>query len=132
MSQTVLTFNKFRNQNIIKNLILVHPNPQSLERLRTSLEREGHLVYAFQKVDDANHKIHSMLTSGRTIDRVIVPKNLRVYYGFTYKSFLHRMFPECPVLTVDSKEYRDPIDVNLSKFDYICSILTKEKKNVAR
>ena len=120
---TLTFFQTIKNPN--KTLILVHPNPKVRSQLQDSLKQEGHVVHAFSKVKDANLCIFLMSQNGTKLDRIIVPKNLKVFHSLTYKTFLNRTFPKYGVLTVDNKEYRDYINMNLTKDEYMSSIFNK-------
>lgn len=100
-----LTF--FQSKSVAnKTIILVHPNPAKLSQLYTSLKNAGHLVHAFSKVRAANNKIKGM----SKIDSIVVPKNLKVHNGFTYKTYLNAKYPGYKVHTIDNNDYRDTLN----------------------
>jgi hypothetical protein len=115
-----------------KTIVLVHPNPDILHNLHTSLKEAGHTVYAYTKVEDANLQLYVLSSGGTKIDKIIVPKFLRVFHSFTYKNYLNRNFPTYKVLTIDNKDYRDYIDMDLTKSEYINSIFNKHIKKENR
>lgn len=94
-----------------KNVIVVHPNPTILRQLTVSLKGDGHSVFGFHKVKEANLRLNKLLENKETIDYVVVPTNLQVSYNFTYKNYLNKLFPKINVLTVDNNEYRDSINL---------------------
>lgn len=118
-NDTEITF--FQNViNRTKSVIVVHPNPNILKQLTVSLKNDGHSVFGFRRVKDANLRLNKLIETNDQIDYVVAPTNLQVSFNFTYKEFLNKMFPKINVLTVDNNNYRDTI--NLTKFQ-------KENKN---
>lgn len=113
-----------------RTIVLVHPNPDILHQIDTSLQNAGHKVYSFNKVEDANRQLYLFSQNKVKLDRIIIPRNLKVSYNYTYKNFLNRTFPMYSVIVVDNRDYRDKIDINLSKDEYIYSIFKKEGSHV--
>lgn len=101
-----LTFSQ-SNSNLSRNIVLVHPNPDILKQLTDSLVKAGHQVTSFKKVQDANWE----LGSGQPIDSIIIPENLKVSTGCTYKNYLNHKFPNLKVLTVDKRNYRETLNL---------------------
>lgn len=123
---TLTFFQTIKNPN--KTVILVHPNPKVRSQLQDSLKQDGHIVHAFAKVKDANIQIYTMAQNGSQLDSIIVPKNLKVFHSLTYEIYLNRAFPKYKVLTVDDKEYRDYINMNLTKNEYMGTIFNNQIK----
>lgn len=95
--------------NIHRTVMVVHPNPKILDQITTSLKEQGHEVLAYIKVKDATVQVKFMFEKKIKLDRIVVPKNLKVYHNFTYENYLNKKFPNYGVITVDNKEYRETI-----------------------
>lgn len=98
-------------KSVPRNVIVIHPNPKILDQIVTSLKREGHSVFGFKRVKEANTRITEFDKNQTVIDNIVVPINLEVSYNYTYKEFLNKNFPKYKVLTIDKKDYRDTINM---------------------
>jgi len=105
-----------------KTVVLVHPNSAILNQLDNLLKEAGHIIHKFSRVKAANAFIADMHKSETKIHKIIVPTNLEVSFNFTYEQFLHHMFPKYEILTVDTKTYRDSINLRTFQKEYAHAI----------
>lgn len=98
-------------KSVPRNVVVIHPNPDILNQIVTSLKNEGHSVFAFKRVKEANNRIIELTKNKSPIDHIVVPINLEVSYNYKYKDFLNKNFPKYNVLTIDKREYRDVINM---------------------
>jgi len=94
-----------------RTIVLVHPNPTILDQLTASLKEEGHIVYPFTKVRMANAQLESMNSFKMPVDKIIIPKNLKIHHDFTYEGYLNQFYPQYQILTIDKKDYRESISL---------------------
>lgn len=106
--KNTLTFSQTK-PILSKTVMIVHPNPKILEQLTTSVKEQGHNVLPFIKVKDATAQLKLMFENKHKLDKIVVPKNLKVYHNFTYEKYLNKKFPSYGVITVDNREYRETI-----------------------
>ena len=98
-------------KNLHRNVIVVHPNPQILDQISHSLIKAGHKVTGFQKAKLANIQIETITENNFNLDCIIIPANMKVAPGCTYKNYLNRRFPDISVLTTDKNNYRETLNI---------------------